>query len=107
MTRLDSVVEEFPDLGRLVIVDWIARGWVRVEGESPEDWHFAEVDLARIRLIRNLRVDLAVEEASLPLVLGLLDQVYGLHRTLSAVALALESQPDQVRAAVQAALSHR
>jgi chaperone modulatory protein CbpM len=95
----------FTNITAPVIQDWVARGWVHAEGASPEEWVFAEIDIARIRLIRELRVDLDVDEGAVPLVLSLLDQVYDLRRTLKAMARALESQPAEVRAAVLAAIA--
>ena len=47
--------------------DWIARGWVAPEGSTRADWVFADIDLARIRLIRDLRLRMALEEDALAL----------------------------------------
>ncbi len=105
MTSFTAVLALFPDLGPPVIEDWIARGWVRAEGATPEEWVFVDIDIARIRLIRELRVDLEVGEDALPLVLSLLDQVYGLRRTLKAMVHALEGQPPDVREALLAVLA--
>jgi chaperone modulatory protein CbpM len=105
MKSLAAVAVLFSDITAPVIQDWVARGWVHVAGASPEEWVFAEIDVARIRLIRELRVDLEVDENALPLVLSLLDQVYDLRRTLKAVTRALEDQPADVRAAVLAAMA--
>lgn len=60
---------------------WIAEGYVR--GEAAEGaLCFHEIDVERVRLILELRHDLAVNEEALPVVLGLLDQVYALRRRL-------------------------
>lgn len=99
-----AVAGLFTDISAAMIQDWVARGWVHAEGASPEEWVFAEIDIARIRLIRELRVDLDVNEDMLPLVLSLLDQIYDLRRSLKAVARALERQPAEIRAAVLAAI---
>ncbi len=105
MTSLAAILAQFPDLAEPVIVDWIARGWVRVEGARQDEWVFAEIDVARIRLIRELRIDMELDEQALPLVLSLLDQVYGLRRTLRHVMHALETQPDSVQDSVLTALA--
>jgi chaperone modulatory protein CbpM len=105
MKPFGEVATLFPDIAAPIIHDWIARGWVHVEGASPDEWVFAEIDIARIRLIRELRIDLDVDEGALPLVLSLLDQVYGLRRTLKTMARVLEDQPAEVRAAVLAAIA--
>jgi chaperone modulatory protein CbpM len=82
---------------------WIAAGWVQAAGE-PDAWHFGAADVARVRLIIELRYALDVVEEDLGLVLRLLDQVYGLRRELTALAQAVSRQPDGVRAAIAAAM---
>jgi chaperone modulatory protein CbpM len=82
---------------------WIEAGWVQAQG-APERYLFGEMDVARVRLIVELRYELHVEEDTLPLVLSLLDQVYGLRRQLSSLADAVNRQPDEVRKAIAAAM---
>ncbi len=103
MMRLAAVVALVPDVAEPDLADWIARGWVMPEGEPP-DWRFAEIDVARVRLVRDLLHDLAVEQETLSLVLTLLDQVYALRRSLAEVLAAAETQPEPVRRALLAAL---
>lgn len=101
--RFTSVIAMFPELREAELTAWVERGWVRPDGVSP-DWEFAEIDVARIRLIRDVRHTMAVSEETMPLVLSLLDQVYTLRSQLRAVARAVETQPESVRAAILAAL---
>lgn len=103
MMRFTAVVAMFPDLREQEVIAWIDRGWVRPEGASP-DWEFEEIDIARVRLIRDFRHGMAVPEEAMPLVLSLLDQVYALRGQMRAVARAVEAQPDSVRQAILAAL---
>ncbi len=105
MMRFEMVVAQFPDLDAPELADWIARGWVVPEGSTRADWAFAEIDVARIRLIRDLRLRMALEEDALALVLSLLDQVYGLRGTLQSVVRALNMQPPAVREAVLSAIA--
>ena len=58
---------------------------------------FREVDVARVELIREIRHDFAVDDEAVPLVLGLLDQVYELRRHLRRLCDALASQPEEVQ----------
>jgi chaperone modulatory protein CbpM len=51
---------------------WIERRWVCPPGGE----RFRPVDLARIRLIMELRHDLLIEDSALELMLPLLDQLY-------------------------------
>jgi chaperone modulatory protein CbpM len=101
--RLEAVLESVPGLVQAELEDWVARGWVLPAGAAPE-WVFAEIDVARVRLVLDLRHGMGIDEEALPLVLSLLDQVYGLRRRLRAVMAAAEVQPDPVREALRAAL---
>ena len=51
------------------------------------------MDCARIRLIAELRGVMDVNEGAIPVVLQLLDQVYGLRRALSDIQAAIEERP--------------
>ena len=82
---------------------WIDHAWVRPDG-GPDAWLFQPIDVARIRLIVELRDELSVNEEALPAVLLLLDQVYAARRQMRAICEALESAPD-AREAVREALA--
>jgi len=103
MMRLTAVVALFPELRETELLTWVDRGWVRPQ-PSGEEWEFQEIDVARVRLIRDLRHDMAVQEETMPLVLSLLDQLYALRGQVRAVARAVEAQDEAVRAAILAAL---
>lgn len=69
---------------------WVEAGWLvpgRVEGRL----HYSDVDLARAHLITDL-AGLGVNEAGVPIVLDLVDQLHGLRRALRDV-LARSRQP--------------
>lgn len=104
MIRFTAVVAQFTDLPDRELQEWIDRGWILPQPAEDDEPLFAEIDVARIRLIRDLRHDMGVDEETIPLVLGLLDQVYGLRRTLRTVARALDDGPEDVRRAVLAAM---
>ena len=101
--RITSVVALFADLPEAELTSWVARGWVQPD-ESDGGWEFHEIDVARVRLIHDLRRAMAIDEATMPLVLSLLDQVYALRGTLRDLLRALEAQPEEVRTTVVAAL---
>ena len=69
-----------------------------------ETWVFHEVDIARVELILEIRRDFAVDDEAMPLVLGLLDQVYSLRRQMRRLCDALERQPPDIRDAIRKAL---
>ena len=101
MMRLDVVVTQFPDLQIMELTGWIEQGWVT----PGPDGAFQTIDVARVRLIYELRRDLGIAEDAVPMILGLLDQVYDLRATLKAVSGALERQPPDVRDAVLTAMA--
>jgi chaperone modulatory protein CbpM len=85
------------------LLDWIGCGWVRPAAEEG-NWQFDEIDVARVRLIIELRRDCALDDETVPLVLSLLDQIYGLRGELAALCRAIAAQPNGTRAAIVAAL---
>jgi chaperone modulatory protein CbpM len=102
MMRLEAVCVRVA-VAPAELSDWIARGWVQPRGEAP-DWWFADIDVARVRLVRDLRIDAGIEADSLALVLSLLDQVYGLQDAIRGVLDIVAEQPEAVRQAVGARL---
>ncbi|MDE2512572.1 MAG: hypothetical protein KGL22_00585 [Alphaproteobacteria bacterium] len=78
---------------------WIAERWVLPESEGS-GYVFSELDVARVRLIVELRRDLAVGEDAMPVVLRLLDQLYATRRRMRSLLRALETLPEEHRAAV-------
>ncbi len=105
MISTETLVATFGDLDRVELTNWVERGWIAPAGDGDaSDWTFAEIDVARIRLVYDLRRSLDVAEQDVPLVLSLLDQVYALRATLRAVKDAVERQPQDLRTAVLDAL---
>jgi len=103
MISFDAVIRLIGDLQAEELRRWIDEAWVRPEGDAPT-YVFHEVDVARVRLIRELRYELAIDDEAMPVVLRLLDQVYALRRRLRATREAIEAQPDDVRQALRARL---
>ena len=62
------------------------------------------VDVARLRLIRELHHDLAIDAEAMPVVLSLVDEMYTLRRRLAALARALAETPAEVRTTVVTAV---
>ncbi|HEY0834344.1 MAG TPA: chaperone modulator CbpM [Azospirillum sp.] len=82
---------------------WIERHWVRPH-RVDHDWSFSDIDVARLELICDLRDDLALDDEAVPVVLGLLDTVYGLRRRLHRIADAVATLPPEARDALADAL---
>jgi chaperone modulatory protein CbpM len=98
MTGVDAVCRlyglEVRELER-----WIGESWVLPEG-SAGAYVFEEVDVARVRLIVELRRDLAIDDQAMPVVLHLLDQLYALRRRMKAMSAALDDLPADLREAI-------
>lgn len=85
---------------------WVEAGLV-VPARDEGEFRYREIDVARVRLIRQVRRDLAVPEDLLPTVLSLVDQVYGLRNELRRVGEAIEAQPEKTRQAIVGHLTSR
>jgi chaperone modulatory protein CbpM len=78
---------------------WVREGWIRPSrsGTKPV---FDEVDIARIRLVCDLKKDMSLPTEALPVVLTLIDRMHQSRRELRCLTEALETQPDEVRRVV-------
>jgi len=103
MIDLEALLRENNGLDAAELARWIESGWVRPEGEKGR-WLFHAIDVARVRLIVEIRHELAIDDEAIPVVLSLLDQIYGLRRELAALCGAVAGQPDPVRRAIADAL---
>jgi chaperone modulatory protein CbpM len=105
MRTLSEVVLLVGRIDRVELYRWVELGWIAparsiVPEESTDEPAFSDLDIARVRLICDLRHDLAVEEETVPLVLSLLDQLYAMRRHINALSGALRQQPEDVRRAI-------
>lgn len=103
MIALNELLDRVRGLDRRELTDWVENRWVLAEHHG-DTWLFHEVDVARIELIHEIRHEFAIDDEAVPIVLGLLDQVYGLRRQLRRLCDALASQPQEVQEAVKRAL---
>ena len=60
---------------------WIEEEWL-VPGGSSVELSFSEIDIARVQLIRDLQIDLGVNNEGVGVILNLVDQLYGMRRTM-------------------------
>jgi chaperone modulatory protein CbpM len=79
---------------------WIEQRWV-LPHKREDSFVFDDVDIARARLIRELRVDLMVNEEAIPVVLSLLDQVHALRRALARVNSAIDMASPTAKAEIK------
>lgn len=86
---------------------WVREGWIR-PAESERGPLYDELDVARIRLVCDLRKEMSLPTDAVPVVLSLIDQLHGLRREMRGLAEAVERQPDETRQAIIAAYrAHR
>lgn len=87
---------EQPELFRPAPVDdekldlWIEAGWL-TQHQNLSGQRFSDVDFARARLIRDLQ-DLGVNDDSVPIILGLVDQLHGLRHLIRELLLTIKAQ---------------
>jgi len=87
------------------IIRWVELTWLRPDG-APDRWVFQEVDVARVRLIAELR-ELQMDEEAMPVVLSLLDQLYATRRRMRLLQQAVdETAADAVRDRLRALLGN-
>jgi chaperone modulatory protein CbpM len=74
---------------------WIEAGWL-LPRDDGKNRRFAEVDLARVRLIRDLR-ELGANDEAVPVILHLIDQLHGVRRALHGVLSGVAAQSEDAR----------
>ena len=99
MITIEMLPGQVPGVQLADVTRWVELAWVRPDGR-PGAWMFREIDVARVRLIVELRDDLSLNEDALPTVLSLMDQLYDARRHMRAIRHALGAAPSDVRDAV-------
>ncbi len=89
MIGLTAVLERVRGVDERTLEVWVAHQWVRPRREAGRPV-FEEVDVARVQLIVELRDELEVGEAAIPVVLSLLDQLHATRAHVRRVMSALE-----------------
>ncbi len=95
MKSLAEILVDF-SLQREELLAWIQRRWVLPLGQG-EDYMFGDADVARVQMIVDLRRDLAIDEEAMPVVLDLLDKLYGLRRQMRDLLEAIDELPETQR----------
>jgi chaperone modulatory protein CbpM len=80
---------------------YIEAGWL-LPRDNGHARRFSEADLARARLIRDLKKDMGVNDEGITVVLDLVDQVHGLRRTLRELLAAICTQSEVMRRRIAA-----
>ena len=97
MITIETLCVQVAGLAPADLRRWIELSWVRPDG-GPDGYLFHDIDVARVRLIVELREQMQVGEEALPVVLSLLDQLYEARRRMRCVRDALEqAAPPELR----------
>jgi chaperone modulatory protein CbpM len=103
MTRFYSETEVVAEIEGMTVTR--LRAFVSARCLAPAErggrLAFAEVDLARARLLADLAADFDLDEEAAALVVSLVDQIHGLRGRLRALGAALAAEPDEVRARIR------
>ena len=102
MKTLDELIEILqPRISREIMQYYISREWVRPV-QNSSDWHFDDIDIARVELVCHLTQDIQINDQGMDVVLSLLDQLYGMRAHAAQLHQAIERQPETVRAEIKA-----
>jgi chaperone modulatory protein CbpM len=90
-------LEEFQlrlDVDAGTVHAWIEEGWLLPE-QDQVGLAFSELDMARARLIRDLKEGIGVNDEGIGIVLNLIDQVHGLRRVVRELLHAGAGRPPE------------
>ena len=96
-------VEVRTEIERTEIYHFIQQSWI-LPVEEEGAYFFDEADVARVRLIVELRSDMEVNDEAVPIILQLLDQVHSLRHAVDELQGAIEALSDGARAELEAAM---
>ena len=94
MITLSAVTQRVRGVDEATLQVWIAQDWVRPQRQAGEPV-FEEIDVARVRLIVELRDELEVGEPAIPVVLSLLDQLHSTRSQMERLCAALDGAADE------------
>jgi chaperone modulatory protein CbpM len=97
MISIEVLFTRLPGLHPQDLERWIVNEWVRPDGCAGA-YGFRDIDVARVRLIQELRDEMQIDEDVIPIVLSLLDQLYAMRRQIRDLSAALDrAASDDVR----------
>jgi chaperone modulatory protein CbpM len=88
------------------LIGWVEQRWIKPVRQGDEIL-FDEADAARARLIGELSRDLSIDDEAMPVVLGLLDQLYHARRTMAELWAALDEVAPEAKPLLARRLTHR
>lgn len=103
MRDIREVILEIDGVSETDLRVWIEYGWIR-PARGEQDFTFSELDVARVSLIADLRQRMGISDEAVPVILDLMDQIYGLRRELRRVLDVVDQQPEPERSRILDAL---
>jgi chaperone modulatory protein CbpM len=71
---------------------WLEQRWL-IPQETSAGMTFSDMDVARARLIQDLRTDFGVNDEGVDVILHLVDQLHGLRRALAQLHKDIQGTP--------------
>ncbi len=71
---------------------WLEQHWLIPEQDSTGS-SFSDIEVARARLIQELRIDFGVNDEGVDVILHLMDQLHGLRRVLAQLHDGIQEAP--------------
>ena len=99
MISENEVINKLQGVSRTRLRVWVKRGWVS-PSKTGAEYYFRDIDVARLDLIRQLQIDMAINNEAVPIVLSLIDQIHGLRYELKTLAQAVEAQHKDIQGAI-------
>ena len=90
ISKLDFLYRSQLDQETLEV--WIEEEWL-VPGGDASELTFSEADLARVKLIRDLKQDMGVNDEGVGIILNLLDQMHSLRKAVTSVLPSVSERP--------------
>jgi chaperone modulatory protein CbpM len=76
--------------------DFIARGWVKPVRDE-KDYIFDDMDIARIKLVCELHIEMKLELDAVDIILSLMDQLYESRTYVDKIVNAIKQQPKEAQ----------
>ncbi len=101
MMGFDEILNDLAPLDSAELTMWIEQRWV-LPARRDGDYRFSAADVARVRLVHDIRYALDIDIDTIPVLLSLLDRYYGARRQVRVLMEAVDAQPDDVRERIMA-----
>lgn len=99
MLTADDLIRNVDGLTVRHVEFFVARRWL-IPAQTEPALRFVEIDLARAQLLRDLHLDMGLDEEAVPMVLRLLDRMYRMRQEMRQVCAAIAEQPEEVQQAI-------